>query len=48
MRDSEKENHCYHGGSIVMPHIQKLRPEEKVKIARRYLAGEVCISDINQ
>ena len=24
------------------------KPEEKVKIARRYLAGEVCISDINQ
>ena len=27
-----------------MPHIQKLRPEEKVKIARRYLAGEVYVS----
>ena len=27
-----------------MPHKQKLRPEEKVKIVRRYLAGEVSIS----
>ena len=27
-----------------MPHKQKLRAEEKVKIVRRYLAGEVSIS----
>ena len=27
-----------------MPHQQKLRPEEKVKIVRRYLAGEISIS----
>ena len=27
-----------------MPYKQKLRPEEKVKIVRRYLAGEVSMS----
>ncbi|MGN1027129.1 MAG: helix-turn-helix domain-containing protein, partial [Faecousia sp.] len=27
-----------------MPQKQKLRPEEKEKIVRRYLAGEVSIS----
>ena len=27
-----------------MPYKQKLRPEEKVKIVRRYLAGEISIS----
>ena len=39
----KKKNTVNHGGSILMPYKQKLRPEEKVKIVRKYLAGEVSI-----
>lgn len=43
MRDSEIKR-CHHGGSICMSRKQKKSAEEKVKIIRQYLQGEISIS----
>ena len=45
MRDSEIENTVKHRGSIVMPNKQKKRIEEKVRIIRKYLKGEINLSE---
>ena len=41
MRDSEKEKHCHHRGSIVMPHKPKVSAEEKARIVQDCIAGKI-------
>lgn len=45
MRDSEKEKHCHHRGSIVMPQKQKISAEKKVKLVLDCLENKISVQE---
>ena len=45
MRDSEKEKHCHHRGSIVMPQKQKISAEQKVKLVLDCLENKISVQE---